>query len=296
MKNKEAIHVLACALVSALMLSACEKMQIGDSGQDARQQPEGNVVVNVVQFEQTPFENSTRAAASDMCTRINFMVYDSNDQKVTQVSQKVGDGTFGRAALTLDEGDYQLVVIAHSSTESPVTSDIHKINFKNSGGFTDTFLYYGHLSVGKEKVETNLTLRRIVSKIHFIAQDRMAAGTSQLRFSYTGGAGTFDATTGWGSVASQQVVLFTVNGTEQEFDIYTTPHEQDDLLKVTVETYSLAGDTPTQLSQTVIDAIPFSPNKITTCRVNLFNGESTSRAASVGISIDDSWDGQLSFP
>ena len=72
-----------------------------------------------------PFENTTRATTTmeQLCSRLQFAVF-KDGVKVKNVSQQQGDAHFGETTLTLDEGEYQLVVMGHSCTGTATITDL----------------------------------------------------------------------------------------------------------------------------------------------------------------------------
>ena len=112
----------------ALLLSNCENPVITD---DDRMEPQGNLKVSIYQIEQTPFSALTRAESGIACSRLNFIVYDESGSRLNQVSQKVEEPGFGTTAFQLEEGIYQLVVVGHSASGNPTTTNLSKIQFTN---------------------------------------------------------------------------------------------------------------------------------------------------------------------
>lgn len=284
MKNKCFSHVLACVCGLVLCVASCEKMTVSKegSGDDA------NVRLSVSRIEQTPF-SATRALVADVCSRISFLVYDSNGNRIRKEDQQAEDEDFGQVGFMLAKGHYFLVVTAHSGEGNPTSTDAQRIAFTNKTGFTDTFLYADSLTVGDTDVERSLTLRRITAMVRFIPYDAVPARADSIRFNYTGGSGTFDAVAGgWGVVESKQTQWYGLTHSEMHFDIFTIPHVgDDDQLKVTVNTYRGDKSDIAIVSECEIEGIPVKRNHITTCRGYLF---SPVYQQTFNITIDDVWD------
>ena len=287
MKNKQ--FCLLGAFVTGVVLFAvasCEKMNLGDRSGSSDDEKDANVLVCVRSFEQTPFEAGTRAKkVSDVCTRLNFAVFDSGGERVQQKDQKVSDEDFGRAYFNLPVGNYRLVVLAHSSNGNPTLSNAQKIGFTNAKGYTDTFFNSQELNVGEDTISLNLNLKRIVAMVRFIPDDEPPARTDSIRFYYVGGSGSLDATAdGWGVVKSKQTHWFKKETGTKKYEIYTIPRQDSQYLEVTAGAYQGAD----LLSSCVIDSIPIKRNCITTCRGKLFDGKVTK--ASFTITVDDQWE------
>ncbi len=282
MRFIELRHLMATVCVVMLFaVASCEKMSIAEGGDERP-----NVTLRVSRFEQVPFP-STRAGA-DYCSRISFLVYDKYGERIRQLNQVFGDEDFGEAGFFLPSGHYFLVVLAHSSNGNPTSTNARKIGFTNKTGFTDTFFYADSLVVNGEDINQTLALERIVSMVRFQFEDEIPAKADSIRFYYTGGSGTLDAVDGgWGVVNSKQTQYYPVKHNEKHFDIYTIPHGDDDLLKVTATTYHYRGSDVSVVSEREIENIPVLRNKITLCRGYLF---SPVYGGDFKIEILDTWD------
>ena len=246
------------ALMAMSVLTACEKPLFpAEEGADQN----GNLQVSVYQIEKTPFTRLTRTeqAASEVCTRLNFAVYDTEGSRVKQVNQTSDKSGFGTASFSLEEGEYQLVVVGHSSNGNPTMTNLEKIKFTNDIGYTDTFLYSETVTVGEESVEKHVCLDRIVSLCRFELTDDYPSGVKKMRFYYTGGSGAFNAETRLGSVASKQTVMVDVTSGQKRFDLYTFLHEQSDNIALMV---TALDDSDNVLHEREFD-VPMEQNHIT---------------------------------
>ena len=288
-----------CAMLAVVVLASCEKA-IFDQ-EETTGDSNGNLTVSVYQIEQMPFASQdggpethragTRAAVTDYCNRLNFAIYEMDGSRVKQVNQTSDMADFGHASFQLEEGTYQLVVLAHSSNGNPTMTNPQKIQFSNSTGYTDTFLYYTAVTVTEEHQTLSVSLERIVSMCRFVMNDSIPAGVNKLEFYYTGGSGTFNAATGLGNVNSKQKMTFSVTAGESgtEYDLYTFLHQQDDDITLTVTAYDSADNV---LYEREFD-VPMTRRKITRLSGDFFTGEpGSSGDVGVTISINGDWDGQ----
>ncbi len=288
-----------CAVLAVVLLASCEKA-IFDQ-EETSGDADGNLTVSVYQIEQMPFTSTTRgsethragtrAAVTDYCNRLNFAIYDMDGSRVKQVNQTSDKAGFGTASFSLEEGEYQLVVLAHSSNGNPTMTNPQKIQFSNSTGYTDTFLYYTTVTVTEEHQTLSVSLERIVSMCRFVMNDAIPAGVSKLEFYYTGGSGTFSATTGLGNVNSKQKMTFSVTAGESgtEYDLYTFLHQQNDDITLKVTAYDGSDNV---LYEREFD-VPMTRRKITRLSGDFFTGDpSASGDVGVTISINGDWDGQ----
>ena len=286
-------NVLALAMMAALV-SSCEKMVVSDGG-DSGNSPQGNVVVHVSQFEQTPFGARTRDEAANYCTRLCFHVYGDDGVRVKYVNQKQEDDGFGTASFTLDAGHYYLVVVGHSASSNPSFSANEKVSIsgKNMG---DTFWCCEELEVGDDGLEKSLVLKRIVSLLRFIPNDENPALMDQMIFKYKGSRGTFNGLTGYGSTDANQTVELDVSPDDSQFEFYMIPSDLENSISVTISTYghSTTGAV-VPLTQKTIDRIPVKRNCVTICRGNLFDNRSSEHSVFITVSVDGEWDEDINF-
>ena len=229
---------LSAIICSLFLFAACEKVALDEiSPETETPQTEvttENLTLHVSQLQQSLCE----------CTHLNFAIYDMEGKRLMQKNQLLGDNSFGTVGLQLDKGTYQLVVLAHSSTKNPTMTNLSKIQFNNSIGYTDTYLYYTTLAVTDEHQTVNLTLYHIASLCRFVISDHIPEGVTQMRFQYTGGSGHLNAQTGLGVTNSKQVVTRQVQAGQlyAVFDLYTFLHQQEGTIDLTATALDAAGN------------------------------------------------------
>ena len=272
-----------------LVLFSCEKAYIdvvdSDDETPTVTEQEGNLKVSIFQIEQTPFLDYTRAAVADVCTRVNFAIYNTAGTRIKQTNQQLGNAGFGTAYFQLDEGTYQLVALAHSSNGNPTMTDPTRIRFTNAQGFTDTFLCNDTITIGAEPQTHALTLRRITALCRFVITDDFPTDVKKLRFYYTGGSGAFNATTGLGSVNSRQDVTFDFISGQKQFDLYTILHNIQGTIHLKVYALDAADNV---LCEKEFD-VSLAQNRITRCEVSLFGGGDGNNIT-INIYINTDWD------
>lgn len=276
-------------LAIAGLLGGCEKPILSEEdGLPA----EGNLKVSVYQLEQTSFSSSLRSAVPELCTHLNFAIYNMAGERLKQVNQMVGDSDFGAASFQLLEGTYQLVAIAHSSSSNPTMTNPLKIQFTNAKGYSDTFLYYTTLTIGSEAQTLSISLRRIVSLCRFVINDAIPEGIARMEFQYTGGSGHFSAVTGLGVTNSRQTVSYAVEAGQQQtqFDLYTFLHDTEGEIHLRVVAFD--AEENIQLEQEF--DVPMKVNQITWMRGNFFDGFITAPSQSISptVTIDGTWGGE----
>ena len=277
------------ALVVIFTVFSCEKAIISNENESG--DANGNLKVTVFEIEKTPFASLTRTVenASAVVTRLNFAVYDTDGARLKQVNQELGkNADFGTASFQLEEGTYQLVVVGHSSNGNPTMTNPAKIQFTNSTGYTDTFLFSDDVTIGGETVRKEVSLNRIVALCRFVVTDDFPSDVRKMRFYYTGGSGAFNAATGLGTVNSKQTVTFDVVAGQKQFDLYTFLHDQygDIALKVTA-----LDNADNVLYERDFD-VPMEQNHITWLSGAFFGGSGSSSTTITGVTVNTDWAGE----
>lgn len=275
----------------AVAFISCEKVELPSTNNEKPQEDGVSICFTISNIEQVAFDNgmvNTRAAITDLCSRITFAFF-QDDEKIKQVSQKASDDGFGNLTVSLPSGSYKFVVLAHNGTDNPTVTSLDKITFGNNGKLADTFYYYGELDATESK-DVNLSLKRVVAMVRFIITDAVPADVKKMKFEYTGGSSSLNATTGLGCVKSQQEETFTVEEAahtgQSQYEIYTIPHATDGTLKLTVK--ALMNDDEEYKKQTFED-VPVTINKITKYTGKFFENTQKPGEMKISLNTDDEW-------
>ena len=288
MKRKTFIF-LALVLMLLSIVLACEKAIVGE-GKETTGDPDGNVHVTVYQVAKTPFSDLTRAGSepATIMTRLNFAVYTLEGTRVKQVNKTSDNSAFNQCSFQLEPGDYQLVVVGHSSSGNPTMTDPTCIKFTNAQGFTETFMAYQVLTVTGESQEVGVNIDRIVSRCSVVLTDDIPANVKKLRFYYTGGSGAFDASTGLGCVNSKQDVWFDVASGQHQFDLYTFLHDNEGTIHLQVT----AHDANDNIIQERTFDVPMEQNHITWLTGAFFSGSGSSSSTTITVTVNTDWAGE----
>ena len=275
---KRLVKTFVYALLLLLGTASCEKSLLDEPAFE-QDEEDGNLKVSVFEIEKTVFGNLTRAALSDVCTRINFIAYTPDGERVAKVDQEAGDPDFGAASFFLEPGDYQVVVVAHSSNGNPSSTDPSRIRFTNAQGYTDTFFSSRSVTIGEDEVDMSVSLDRISSLCRFQITDDYPAGVAKMRFRYTGGSGAFNGNTGLGSVNSTQTLLLDITSGQNQFDLYTYLHDTTGTIHLTVQALDVDDNV---MFEREFD-VPMEKNRVTRLSGAYFSGFTT---FSVSVSTD----------
>lgn len=269
----------------AVFICGCEKMVIdndvyskGDNG--------GNVTLHI-----TPTDDATRSSViSDVCGRLNVAVFDAGGQKVKAIAQTVADAGFGSVSLSLTEGSYTVVAIGHNCTGSATITSADKVTFPNNK-VTDTFSYFGRLTVTGDRQDVDIKMKRAVAMIRLHLTDEMSAmdDVAQFKFYYLGGSSTFSPSAGYGCVNSKQTE-YRACSDDGVYCLYTLPHAANDVLTKMTVTALDASDNA--LGEIIIEDIPVTVNKITDCTGNVRGGSGSVTAT---ITVDADWAGVSNY-
>ncbi len=291
-KFKVRLVGLAVAVAAVTVaLFGCEKVAVEGSGdQDA------NVTLRFSPYQQEDF---TRAASAltDQCSKLSVAIFKSDGTKVKSVLQNSDNDDFGTVAVSLATGSYTVVAVAHNGLGTATITSTEKVTFA-SNKMTDTFVYCGQLTVGDEPTEQTLQMTRRVAMVRLTLTDAaLPDGIDRMKFYYTGGSSTLNPTTGYGCVQSKQTEYRDCIGEDGQkvttYELYTLPHEESDVLKLTITALSGSDD---ELYQYVFEGIPVTRNKITTWTGALFGGGGGQiTSGGITITLDTGWDGTLTY-
>lgn len=275
------------------LLASCQQVDFNDINKNNK--GNANVVLTFSTYGQQEFTRAT-APLTDQCSRLSVAVFDEDDAKVGSTkSQKVGDTNFGTIGLSLQDGTYTIVAIAHNGEGNCTITSPTKVTFP-SNKMTDTFCYCGELVVDGSISET-LEMKRVVAMMRLTITDAIPDGVARLKFYYTGGSSTLNPRTGFGCVNSKQTEYRSViddNGMPVSvYEIYTAPHEQNDILKLTITSQDASNGDIDVFEP--MENIPVTVNKITTWEGALFGGSGSSSSGGVGITLDTDWAGTISY-
>ena len=252
-------------------LASCEKVILDEEeseNEPASVEVEGNVVLRIEQLGQMSFQAMVKDADEEVPAHLCFAIYDMGGTRVKQTNQKQGDKNYGIVGMQLDEGEYQLVLLAHNSTKNPTMTNLSKIQFNNTIGYTDTYLYYTTLSVTEEQQTVTASLDRIVALCRFVISDPIPESVTQMKFQYKGGSGHFSALTGFGVTNSTQIVTRQVQPGQQYqvFDLYTFLHQEEGNITLTAIALDAAGNSLSERNF----KIPMAQNQVTWLTGNFF--------------------------
>ena len=281
------------SIVCLLILCGCEKVDLSEYLQNKEDGCRVSFVFGVIsQSDFEPVSTRGQNGMAEIAKVMNFAVF-KDGEKVKSINMKNDDEGFGTVSLTLAEGHYQIVALAHSCAGNATISSPDKITFPNNK-VTDTFCYYKEIDVeGSKSYDANMT--RVVSMFRLSLTQEIPTDVTQMKFYYTGGSSTLDATTGLGCVNSRQTELRDVSNRAagQVFETYTFPHEDYGEINMTITALTASGDAYKELS---LSAVPITIRKITTYEGTMFDAAGQSSGAmTLQFTAGSDWEGEEKY-
>ena len=276
------------------VLASCQKINL--DGLEQTEESDANVVLTFSIYGQQDFTRAAEAL-TDQCSRLSVAIFRQDGTKVKNVNQTSSDGGFGTVAVSLTEGTYKVVAVAHNSTEGNATiTSTEKVTFANNK-MTDTFCYCGDLVVGTEPVNKELQMQRVVAMVRLTINGTIPDNVARFKFYYTGGSSTLNPSTGYGCVNSKQTEYraTVVDGSPVSvYELYTSPHELNDVLKLVITAQDADNST---VNEWTMENIPVTRNKITTWTGSLFSegGGGPSTDGNITITLDTTWGGTVNY-
>ena len=270
MKKKNYALVASFLMMLVATLTSCEKFALDETSTDPHD-ANANVTFHVSMGKNQSTEFNTKAADSNaiplekVCSRLSLGIFDEIG-KVKTLNTLSTDKGYGNLSVSLDEGEYRVVIIGHNGTGNCTISSPEKIKFSNNK-LTDTFYYYGRLNITSEETEETIELKRAVAqfKVH-ITDSVIPTNARSIRFYYLGGSSTLDATSGYGCVNSRQTEVFKLTKDQRDYSVYTFPHEDSQGLNMKISILDADGKTIRELDK---DNIEVKCNYITKANISI---------------------------
>lgn len=281
----------------SLVATSCEKPLV-DTTDEVTTTGDGsqNIRLNITNIEDaqyggdTPTRSSSDQQLSDLCSKISLAVFDSSGAKKLTSNQNSTAKDFGCFDISLDKGNYTIVLIAHNGTANATISSPEEVKFANNK-VTDTFYYCGEITVDDNE-EYDIAMTRATAMFRLVVNDNTPKAVKSMKFYYTGGSSTFDATSGYGCVNSKQTELREVDQTAyngaSQYEVYTFPHEEGKKVKFEISALNGTSTNSTELYKQTIDNVDMKRNVVSQYS-GYFFGENPSGGRGFNIHVDSQW-------
>ena len=296
MKNylRKTASLLLLSLLSLLSLTSCEKAEADASSQEEVERQDGQAVVRLClsRYDVTPFTTkatteSTSKSVGDVCSMVTVALF-KDGERVKSISQTKSDGgTFGSIELAVDKGQYVIVAVAHNGAKPATVTSPEKITFSDNK-VTDTFCCCDTVDISDDG-DIDLLLRRCVAMFRLQIIDKVPSAVTSLKFYYTGGSSTLDATDGTGCVNSRQTEILTVadaaHTASSVYEVYTFPHADGHNLRVTVSALDAKDNV---LYEHIYEDVPAVKSHITQYSDHFFEEDAAAKHQ-VNMQVNDTW-------
>lgn len=150
-------------------------------------------------------EVSEPVAETVQFNQIEYLVYPEGESVPLKRKHYTSeDEGFGTVCDSLPEGTYRLAFLAHSSRNMSISED----NIFSADSVSDTFFLLEELSiVADEEVTRPVTLKRVVSRVEFIATDPVPATLNQFDMEISNYPDCFNVLKGVGVVKRTQPLI-----------------------------------------------------------------------------------------
>ena len=271
------------AMLVMLLMTSCEKFATEEPGNKNGNEENGNVNIQVRNVEN-----------DDLGSLLSLGIFHI-DQKTKVIHQSQESSGFGHFSMSLSPNTYRMVAIAHQGTGNCTISSPEKITFP-SNKLTDTFYYYSTLEVEDEDIRQEISLSRATSMFTLHINDSIPKNAKRIKFYYTGGSSTLDATTGYGCVNSRQTEIQDVHTEQHDYSVYTFPHEDGKKLKIVITVLDAEAKSIAELT---LQDVAMKRNQITRYSGNLFHGTPSGSITEDGngfeFTFKDSWEGETHY-
>ena len=279
-----------CLMAVAVALSSVSCEHISDSDAVGGKK---SLTFSTFTLEEGSYENVTKAAVSDVITKLDFALYTLDGSTYTLyrlIRQDNADDGFGSIRVEdVDYGEYAVVVIGHKCSVHATMDSPQAINF--GGKVAETFSYYAKLTVnGATATSQQVELNRVTSKFKIWCNDTQPVDIKTFEFVVSGGSTLFDATRGLAPAADADDRTVTIDGTSYSgvadvvYSFQTFLPSTEASITVEANAKNSAGEV--LYSNTFEDA-PMKVNRETIYRGDFYVGSSV---PSFSVTINDEWD------
>ncbi len=262
---KKIFSITLIALVS-LGLFSCQS-----SGEDQANKTTFHVniapfTLQVSDFESTPQKAVDATEADIKC--IALAIFNSNGEKVYNISQSSGEDGFGSYNVDLEFGTYTFVAIGCRTATNPTIESKDKITF-NTEHLSDTYSITKSVELTSTSSNTiNLELNRLISNLVLTYTNNLPSTVKKLKFIIAKGGTTFNPSTGLTTDTNgeciRDITSSTANSSVQCYMFLTATEVTTDVI-----IYGLDDSNNIIYTQTLKD-VPMKQNKRTMARGPLF--------------------------
>lgn len=239
--------------------------------------------------------------ASRLFTQIEYVVYDKESSEQIHKKQFTEDGNEDFGTFLYDEfepGSYTVCMLAHSAQD--ISFADNTVNFDN---ISDTFFATREINIdGSQDQTVEIILRRIVSRVEFVATDDIPQPATLFHLQISGLYNTFDLLTGEaGNTPSEHSIQYRFTATDKlnnskyktSFLTLVPAGTPASIKEVTLET--LDSDNNPLYTQTLKN-IPLYANRTTRYTGTLFPTGLINGTFELSVENNGAWGGEVVYP
>lgn len=286
-KNKQKLTFMLSLLLC--MLCACSNNEISP---EMGEKVVSFRVTNFFQYEMGAPTRATPVSAKDSKKIKHLALGIFNEQTGKMVNeliiQNLGEDGFGSFTVKLHYGQYRMVFLGYGGDKACIMESPEHISFVD-GYVPQTFLYTTKITIdAKSKLQTNITLRRVVAGFKVVMEDVIPANASTVCFSTTGGGTVLNAMTGLAaSKTGRNAVLDVTDDYKGAPDKYATIYlflsENPEKMNITT---SVKGADDKVIRERLFSDVSLKVNTMTEYKGQFFEEESYG----FSISVDEDWE------
>ena len=172
--------LMAIAVATALTLNSCSK----ESDNLATSPSEDELIPVCVNLNGFEIQEMTRASLSEANAKyVSFAVFNEDDERVVNISQKSSDEGFGTISCKLKAGDYTFVAVAHdgdSDYGNATISSTSEVSLPKAT-VNDTFTATKAVTVSNSMTAHQMTLTRAIAMLQVKSTDNIPESAKTLR-------------------------------------------------------------------------------------------------------------------
>lgn len=234
--------------------------------------------------------NNAVIPVSDFANSLQYWVYNSSGQLVTQLLQTKSTTNFGHITDSFSAGTYNVVIVAQNHTDTtfiPLFPSSAYSNEEIVTGGNDTFVKNYSLTVSDTTAEQNITLDRIDGELQVEINDAIAATTAQIEVDVLYDKG-FSIAADTPTVTHPIMKIISIPSSEiGKSNFIITTYITNTTSPFTVNIYAI-NSSGTKFEAATATNVTCQKNVRTLVSGNLFTTIPTNGFA---VTFDDNWDG-----
>ncbi len=248
------------------------------------------VTFNVSNYEQVNMDDAeTRSTSITNLYWLTLGIYDANTMELVDeaVTQYYTDDGFGTFSVTLEYGEYKVLVLGYTNTRQPDMSNPKAIVFEDDF-VPNLFSNMSDLTVdANTSVSQTIMLSRVVAAFDVTFVDSAPETLRGMYIVADGGSYILNSTTGYADEVATRVYNATISGSSTGITIYTFLTDEEATMEFTFTAYDLNQEV---LASHHFTNVPMKINQMTRYTGNFFTPETSEGGFTVELAHDFDWE------